>query len=89
MELPIPLENVMVTYKKTFYFGAYSSQSRVETVTRMGFYNDGLFKVPEEWKNFRMNGHLCLLPHGFNPDRLLPKDVISWKYCTEITTQTV
>lgn len=63
IELPENCRDIMVTYEKTFYFGAYGTQEEKAIVTKRGFWNK-LFpehiSVPPEWKYF--NG--VLLPHG-------------------------
>jgi len=81
IDLPIPFKDIMITYKKTIYFGAYRNQTKVETVTKRGFYSDlfNNFAIPPEYQYF--NG--ALLPHGFNGIHVNVKNVISWEYCKD------
>lgn len=79
MEKPENLRNIMVTYRKKFYTGAYGDTVETKIVTKMGFYDEifDYISVPPSWRNF--NG--VLLPHGFGGDRLQVRDVIKWEYC--------
>ena len=79
LELPIPFSNIMVTYKKTFYSGAYLSIKTNQVVTKMGFYNNNKFSIPPRWAKF--NG--VLLPDGWGGDHLTIDKIISWEYCKE------
>lgn len=77
--LPEPFKDVMITYNKTITFGAYNMKSRVELITKRGFYSDlfNNFAVPPEYRYFRG----VYLPHGFGGDHLNINDVIKWEYC--------
>jgi len=76
-KLPEHLQNVMVTYKKTFNEGLYGEKKVIRTVTKRGFYDkkSNNFAIPPEWAEF--DG--VLLPHGFGGDYLETKDVIKWE----------
>ena len=79
--LPEPDRDIMVTYKKAIRFGAYGDQSRLETVTKRGFYSK-LFdniSIPPEWRKFKG----VLLPHGWGGDHITIDKVIKWEYCEE------
>jgi len=79
--LPESHATVMVTYMKTFSSGPYGEKKEVREVTRKGFYSH-LFdnwSVPEEWQHFRMGNEICLLPHGWNRDKLTTDQVIKWE----------
>ena len=79
VEIPEFDRDIMVTYKKTIYFGAYGSEKRTQIVTKRGFYSK-LFdnvSIPPEWRKF--NG--VLLPHGWGGDTLKIGEVIKWEYC--------
>ena len=80
-ELPENARDVMITYKKTYYTGAYGEKKVKKTVTKRGFYLKifNNFSVPDEWAMF--NG--VLLPHGFGGDTIKIKDVIKWEYCKD------
>ncbi len=79
LEYPEDMRDVMVTYKKKFYSGAYGSTVTENVVTKRGFYSKMFdnISVPPAWRKF--NG--VLLPDGFGGDRLKLKDVIKWEYC--------
>jgi hypothetical protein len=82
-DLPKDMNDIFVTYKKTIYFGVYQSQSRVETVTKRGFYSKIFenYSIPPDWQYFNKK----FLPHGFGGDKLQPKDVICWQEIIEKT----
>lgn len=81
IEIPIPNKDIMITYKKAFYSGAYSLNREVRTITKRGFYSDlfNNFSIPPEYRKF--NG--VLLPHGFGGDHIDISEVINWTYCDE------
>lgn len=76
--LPLPFENVMITYEKTTTYGAYNMKTQTSIVTEMGFYSNlfNHFAIPPEWRNF--NG--VLLPHGFGGKKLAIDKVIKWEH---------
>ena len=78
-KLPTPFENIMVTYNKTVLMGLYGDKTNIQTVTKMGFYNniDNKFSIPPRWAKF--NG--VLLPDGWGGDHLTIDKIISWEYC--------
>lgn len=74
-ELPVDMENVMVTFEAVID-RPYES-IRKEIQTKMGFYSKlfGTFSIPPGWAIF--NG--SLLPNGFYGRHLKPEQIISWE----------
>lgn len=96
MNLPKEYENVIVTYVGRVRKNPYGDTEPREVTRKGfyhktdGYYNakgewietpEGYFSIPDNWGDFTFsNGEVHNLPKGFGSDRVLPKDVISWKH---------
>jgi hypothetical protein len=94
--LPIEYENVMLTFKGSFYVpDKYYGKWEIQTRTKRAFYHksDGYYNSKNEWIRTpdgyfsvppewrRFNG--ALLPHGWGGHRVRPEEVIEWRHLNE------